>query len=399
MITKTSRWLPFVALLAPLLLVSCRNEVVVRHAATLEEARTMAEAEAMPILLDFNAEWCSVCAAFAADAATSSAIQQAMSRAVTLDVDVESAAGSVLAERFAVEGLPTFVVLNLAEEELARWSGYAGADDFVRRLDFVTSDPVTLAERSVRFQEKPALDDALILAKHHRARQEWAEADRYWQRAREIDADGSRAYEAEIVSTRLAGFDAGAFSPEDVKRELIRLFDSDRVPAMEKASLVAFIFDRFERNEAHSLGSEFIDPALALLEGSNEEDAENLRPGLEIARALHVENDEEKALLLVQRSFSDGWRDDPIEINEIAWWSFENDVRLEDALALITRALEIVEDADRAMLLDTRAEILFKLGRTEQAVETIAEAVRLDPSNDYYQQQIVRFSSRDAPIL
>jgi tetratricopeptide (TPR) repeat protein len=64
--------------------------------------------------------------------------------------------------------------------------------------------------------------------------------------------------------------------------------------------------------------------------------------------------------------------------------------QLELALALSSRAVEATHRLD-PNLLDTLAEIYFQLGRPEEAVETIDEAITLAPGASYLEEQRLRF--------
>lgn len=64
--------------------------------------------------------------------------------------------------------------------------------------------------------------------------------------------------------------------------------------------------------------------------------------------------------------------------------------QLELALELSSRAVEATQRLD-PNLLDTLAEIYFQLGRGEEAVETIDEAIALAPGASYFEQQRLRF--------
>ena len=67
---------------------------------------------------------------------------------------------------------------------------------------------------------------------------------------------------------------------------------------------------------------------------------------------------------------------------------------LEDALIKIRQAVELVidESADtRAGLIDTEAEVLWKLGRIEEAVAVINKCIDLQPEDNYFKEQKEKF--------
>jgi tetratricopeptide (TPR) repeat protein len=67
----------------------------------------------------------------------------------------------------------------------------------------------------------------------------------------------------------------------------------------------------------------------------------------------------------------------------------ELELDLENALQKINVALDIVlEDKEkRAMILDTKAEVFWKLQKNDDAIITINQSIELDPENSYYLNQ------------
>ena len=77
--------------------------------------------------------------------------------------------------------------------------------------------------------------------------------------------------------------------------------------------------------------------------------------------------------------------------NDLAWIYAEQNIRLERALQLADRALDL--DPDNYAFLDTKAEVLYKLGRIEEAVIIAETLVREYPANGYSQQQLDKFKT------
>ena len=59
----------------------------------------------------------------------------------------------------------------------------------------------------------------------------------------------------------------------------------------------------------------------------------------------------------------------------------------------INIALSIIGQNEKgiANIIDTKAEILWKMGKTSEAIEVINEAILYDPTNTYYQEQKNKF--------
>lgn len=79
-------------------------------------------------------------------------------------------------------------------------------------------------------------------------------------------------------------------------------------------------------------------------------------------------------------------------LNALAWSLAVNDTDLERALEAARRAALLRPDSFE--ILDTLAEALFRLGRYDEAVETIRKAIALAPDDGYLGAQLKRFEGR-----
>jgi uncharacterized Ntn-hydrolase superfamily protein len=86
-----------------------------------------------------------------------------------------------------------------------------------------------------------------------------------------------------------------------------------------------------------------------------------------------------------------GDTDDAEYLNNLAWFCATGDVFLEQALVAAERAVELEPDA--AYILDTLAEVQFRLGNRTDAITTIRRAIALDPESAYYKEQLERFDA------
>jgi uncharacterized Ntn-hydrolase superfamily protein len=80
-------------------------------------------------------------------------------------------------------------------------------------------------------------------------------------------------------------------------------------------------------------------------------------------------------------------------LNALAWYCATADMYLEESLEAARRAAE--QEPENSGILDTLAEVLFRLGRTDEAVETIGRAIKIDPDDDYLKSQRDRFLTGD----
>ena len=81
-------------------------------------------------------------------------------------------------------------------------------------------------------------------------------------------------------------------------------------------------------------------------------------------------------------------------LNMYAWRLSELNYNLDDALEKIELGINIIDKSDNSYpyLLDTKAEILWKLNRKEEAIMIINTALKIDPDNEYYKNQKIKFN-------
>ncbi len=80
--------------------------------------------------------------------------------------------------------------------------------------------------------------------------------------------------------------------------------------------------------------------------------------------------------------------------NNIAWTAARCDRRLEDALRLAKRAVEL--EPESAAYIDTLAEAHFRLGQRDEAIRHAKRCLEIEPDNDHFQKQLKRFETNGA---
>ena len=85
--------------------------------------------------------------------------------------------------------------------------------------------------------------------------------------------------------------------------------------------------------------------------------------------------------------------DDPNALNMYAWRMAEIETNLEDALLKARKAvyLSVNEPIQQARIIDTEAEVLWKMGRYDDAINAIDKAISIDPEDQYYKAQKEKF--------
>jgi len=78
-------------------------------------------------------------------------------------------------------------------------------------------------------------------------------------------------------------------------------------------------------------------------------------------------------------------------LNGLAWFCATADLFLDEALIAAERAAALEPEA--AYILDTLAEVQFRLGMIDDAIATGEKAQALDPESSYYKEQLERFKA------
>jgi uncharacterized Ntn-hydrolase superfamily protein len=88
------------------------------------------------------------------------------------------------------------------------------------------------------------------------------------------------------------------------------------------------------------------------------------------------------------RVLEEGSRDAGM-LNSLAWFTAIHDLYLDQALEAARLAVEL--EPENATILDTLAEVYFRLGRVAEAITTGQRALELQPEDAYLQKQLRRF--------
>ena len=85
--------------------------------------------------------------------------------------------------------------------------------------------------------------------------------------------------------------------------------------------------------------------------------------------------------------------EDPGVLNSYAWRMAEIETNLEDALLKVRKAVVITADdpGRQAGIIDTEAEVLWKMNRFNEAIEAIERAISIESDNQYFKDQKEKF--------
>ncbi len=316
-------------------------------------------------------------------------VQKMLEDVVLYKVDAEKGEGPELAKAHKVSGYPTFVLATADVEPIDRWMGYS-KPMLDEMLDSSMADLSTIDEKRSRYEKSANLKDALVLARYDGAVGDYSSAVSLYEKAGELDSDSDYSYE--IFDATFSGHRRGVegFDMASMKKTAnVAMKTADHGEMMQVAKMMMYSANKAED---HDLMVEYLKTAVEKTADSKDERVQATRAGMMPAYALHVEKDTAKAVDLKKASMPEGWMQDAGQLNSYAWWAFENQVDLENAKTLAEKGVELAPAGkEKAMVLDTLAEICNSLDNCAEAVELIQMAVAEDPENEFYKEQLTRF--------
>jgi tetratricopeptide (TPR) repeat protein len=319
-------------------------------------------------------------------------IQSALNEVIFYKVDCEKGEGPAIAKKYGVRGYPTFMALNGHGEITDRWIGYEGPEAWAMATRAAAADPRTIPAKKAAFEAEPSAKLARCLANEAAARSGYAEAVGYLRQAREMDPDGAAGYTRDILTSMYYGARDEVFTLDEIEIEARLALGSPEATVGQKVELALMLRDMARQADLPGRAVPYIVAALQASEGTTDEEIMDSRVHLQIDKALLVDKDPAAALELFRTTFDEGWQDNAGQLNNFAWWCFENNVNLAEAEDLIMKAVTLAEtDGERANILDTAAEICNKRGNCEDAVARIKQAIELAPDKQYFKDQLVRF--------
>jgi tetratricopeptide (TPR) repeat protein len=329
---------------------------------------------------------------FAREVDSDETMKTALEGALLYKINGEKGEGPDLAKKYNVRGWPTFLAVNGDGEVTDRWVGYDGAEKWSATVDAAKADRRTITEKKAAYETEPTLALALALANDASTDFDFKTAVDYLKIARDMDADNAGTYTEQIIMSMAYGVRGGAFTFDQVDAEAQAALASGGATPEQVLQLALMMKGMSAQMGMPEKAVPYIEAAMKATEGTEDEDLLKGREYLAVDYALMVEKDVEKAYKLKLESMEEGWEEDSNALNNFAWWCFENDTHLEQALEWAIKGTEVAgSDGERANVLDTAAELCNALGNCDDAITKIKKAIELDPENAYFKDQLAKF--------
>ena len=319
-----------------------------RAALTLETALETAAKDQTLVVIDVFATWCGPCKQLDRETFSDPRADALLSKMVALKIDGESGPGEQLVETYNVVGYPTVLFIGPDGREVDRVFGFVDANTFVDMASAYAEGRDTLEALRAALEADPTNLELRkkVFFKHV-------------LRGDETDA----LKQAEILRAQ---------APDDQELWAELQFD-----------LGKYLYLRGRKD--YALARTYFEVLLQRLPDSSWSQSA-LYP---YARALNGDGQEAKAIAMLEGYVATSAEADKAgAYNTAAWFSFKNDVRPQWGVEMAQKGLVLAPND--AALWDTLAELQFKLGQVEAAVESEQKAAGLD-EDSYYDEQIAKF--------
>lgn len=336
------------------------------------------------VLVDFETEWCVWCDRLDTDTYTDQrVIEFAKKNLISKKIDAEKNNGPQQKKKYRVMGYPTILLLDSEGNEIDRIVGYRPPEEFLNELNRIKNRENTLSDLITRYKQNINNSSVKIDLAEKYILMNLPDSARllldniYSYQKKKHQLDFSVSFNLSQLYYKIRSLDRS-----------IEILDQI-VDSGVDSSDIAYFFRLLYKSKRSS----DIDALLEYAELSENIDRKQ-KSYWQIIRILKKykrEPDLEAELYLkVIDLYTSDYKYLPSLLNSFSWRMTELEKNLDIALVKINKALEYGEDIK---ILDTKAEVLWKLNRSEEAVEIIEKCILSDPQNKYYKDQKKKFLS------
>ena len=270
-----------------------------------------------------------------------------------------------------------------------RWWGYS-RDMLFEELDAGFSDLTTIKEKERRYAQKPDGATGKSVAGDIQTLGEIKKAVRLYNDAAEYDSEND--YTSELFSLYNSGYRRKAYTMDELIVIADKVLASSKVDDKFKLSVYAQMSSLIKNDPENEKLLAYATDGYQYIQTTPDDSPKWAKNAIELNNALFVEKDVEMAIRIKKTTLKPGWENNPNAINGFSWWCFENKINLDEAEKLGRKAVKLAPAGrEKAMILDTVAEIVNLQGNPKEAIALIEEAVKEDPASENWKKQLDRF--------
>jgi tetratricopeptide (TPR) repeat protein len=264
---------------------------------------------------------------------------------INLKINAETDYGRELFNQFNGAGYPLIVFLDQDGIEIDRFAGYMPAYEFINKMNDVLSGENILSSYLEQYnQGNHTAELVKKLADKYKDKGEYKVALRYYQEL-------AKTANLSLSDFNVAKYHIASLSLKENNADLI-----------------------IEYLEQYKESKYFEDATYDLID---------------YYKANQMEFEE----LSIYKLYLQYFMENSNFLNTYAWRMTELNRNLDDALDKVNLSLSLIDEAHQMypMIVDTKAEILWKLDQIDEAIEVIDKAILLDSESQYYKAQKEKF--------
>ena len=334
------------------------------------------------VLLDFETDWCVWCDRLDADTYTDErVIEFAKQNLISKKIDAEKDSGPEQKIKYRVRGYPTILLLDTDGNEVDRIVGYRPPDEFLNELKRIKSRDNTISDLTDRHEKDPDhYPTQIALAKKYILVNLPDSASQLLDNVYSGQQNRSQLDFSLALSLGQLYYQIGSLDKS------IRILDQIVESGVDSSDTGYFFGLMYKARKTSD-----IDELLQYADFSENKDRKK-QSYWQIIRILKKQKrdpDLEAELYLKAIAlYGSEYKYLPSLLNSFAWRMTVLEKNLDIALEKINEALESGEDL---RILDTKAEVLWKLNRAEEAVQVIEKCIQGDPDKKHYRDQKNKF--------
>jgi thioredoxin-related protein len=334
------------------------------------EVVNKAKAENKYIFVDAYAEWCGPCKWMAKNVFTDAKVAELFNtKFVNYKFDMEKGEGPEFAKAYAVTAYPTLLFFNPNGELVHKVLGAQPADQLIMQSEKAMDPSQQIFSMQKKYEAGERNPEFLL---------------KYINSLMQANEDPNEAVQAYLGSikkedwTKEENFNIIASTQYDLKSEIFKYVISNRA-AFEKSAGVENVGNYIEMVYSYAIGavSEAHDNAAYNSLKADIEKNMGSKAAALVAMLNFSYHLGEKDEFKYAQIFFDKYCDNGNQLNQIAWQYFETETDKAKLKAALKWAEKSVSLNKNFYNLDTKANLLNKLGKKKEAIATAEEAVKL----------------------
>ncbi|MEL0337213.1 MAG: hypothetical protein VXA50_02535 [bacterium] len=305
---------------------------------------------------------------------------------ISLKIDAEKGSGPKQKEKYRVRGYPTIIILDNAGNELDRIIGYLPPDNFLKELNRIKNGTNTLSDLQLKYSENSNdIAIQLDLAKKYIDLNVKDSAKKYLDDIQSYHRSNNAFTFQNFYNLSQLYYRIGEI---EVSIDILDQIVDQGIDSSESAYFYGLLYKAKKNNT--------IDDLMVYVENTNDTTRKKQSYWQMIRTIKKNDNDpslEAQLYLKAVNLYDKEYKYLASLLNSFAWRMTEIGQLLPEALEKVNNALEIEDDLK---ILDTKAEVLWKLGRVDEAIEVINECIQGNPEYQHYQDQKAKFLATKA---